>query len=534
MKIDLHLLPGLAGVTLLSSLALATGHDDPPIGKEVSVGRHLADGQEFHLSTNQLLEHGRLLFAANWTQQEGGGRPLTKGTGAAVADPMSPLEGMRGFNRLSAPDANSCAGCHNAPLGVIGGGGDFVTNVFVLAHRFDFATFDNTDVLPTRGCADENGQPTMLQTIANSRSTLGMFGAGYVEMLARQMTADLQAIRDSIPSGGSAALIAKGVSFGTLARDADGTWVTSAVTGLSAPSLASAGAASPPSLIIRPFHQAGAVVSLRQFSNNAFNHHHGIQTVDRFGNADQDGDGFVDEMTTADTTAVSVFQATLQVPGRVIPRNPAIEAAVRRGEDLFVDLGCVACHVPFLELDAEGWIYSEPNPFNPSGNLTPASPYVTSFGTFQIDLNDRRLPGVRLRERGGKVQVPAFTDLKLHDITSGPLDPNREPIDMHQPAGSPGFFAGNSRFITKKLWGMANEAPYFHHGVFATIRQAVEAHAGEAQAQRDAYGALASDDQDALIEFLKTLQVLPTGTKHAVVDEHGNPRPWRPFPWEGA
>jgi hypothetical protein len=38
------------------------------------------------------------------------------------------------------------------------------------------------------------------------------------------------------------------------------------------------------------------VVSLRQFSNNAFNHHHGIQSTERLGaGTDPDGDGFVNE-----------------------------------------------------------------------------------------------------------------------------------------------------------------------------------------------------------------------------------------------
>ena len=79
--------------------------------------------------------------------------------------------------------------------------------------------------------------------------------------------------------------------------------------------------------------QARRVVSLREFSNNAFNHHHGIQSTERFGHgADPDGDGFRDELTGADITAVSVFQATLAVPGRVIPRDETIEAAIRRGE----------------------------------------------------------------------------------------------------------------------------------------------------------------------------------------------------------
>jgi hypothetical protein len=96
------------------------------------------------------------------------------------------LEFPRNFNRISAPDANSCAGCHNIPFGVPGGGGDIVANVFVLGQRFDFATFDGADLTPTRGELDERGLTTRLQSIANSRATLGMFGSGYIEMLARR------------------------------------------------------------------------------------------------------------------------------------------------------------------------------------------------------------------------------------------------------------------------------------------------------------------------------------------------------------
>src|SRR2546425_2586318 len=119
-----------------------------------------------------------------------------------------------------------------------------------------------------------------------------MNGSGFIEMLARQMTADLQGIRDSMGPGGTRTLVTKGVSFGTLRRRLDGTWDTSAVEGLPAPSLASADASHPPSLVILPFHQAGAVVSVRPVTHNAFNHHHGIQAEERFGlRVEADGDG---------------------------------------------------------------------------------------------------------------------------------------------------------------------------------------------------------------------------------------------------
>jgi len=495
-----------------------------PVGREVSVPRHLEEGEEFGIGLRTLLEHGRRLFTASWTIQEGAGRPLTKGTGAPLSDPTRSLLFPRNFNRVSAPDANACAGCHNAPFGVPGGGGDIVANVFVLGQRFDFVTFDTQDPIPTGGAVDERGAVVTAQSIANSRATLGMFGSGYIEMLARQMTADFQRVRDSLRPGTARTLSSKGVSFGILGRRPDGTWDTSRVEGLAAPSLISAGATDPPNLIIRPFHQAGAVVSLRQFSNNAFNHHHGIQSTERFGEgADSDGDGFVNEMTGADMTAVTLFQAAMAVPGRVIPNDPEIEAAVVRGERRFVQIGCARCHVPSLPLDNEGWVFTEPNPYNPAGNRRPSD-----GPSLRVDLTRRELPLPRLIAAGGVVYVPAFTDLKLHDICEAANDPNAEVLDMNQAAGSPAFFEGNRKFLTRKLWGVANEPPYFHHGQFTTLREAVLAHAGEATAERHRFDALRPTDQDSVIEFLKTLQVLPPGTAHLIVDEHGRPKRWPP------
>jgi hypothetical protein len=78
------------------------------------------------------------------------------------------------------------------------------------------------------------------------------------------------------------------------------------------------------------------------------------------------------------------------------------------------------------------------------------------------------------------------------------------------------------------LWGFANEPPYFHHGLYTTIREAIVAHAGEATAARAAYDALSTYDQDCVVEFLKTLQVLRPGTQALVVDQHGTPKRWPP------
>jgi hypothetical protein len=507
---------------LLLSLGYPCSGQQPPpggrIGREVAIPKHLQDGEEFQVPLLDLIAYGKKLFCANFTEQEGAGRPQSKGTGKSLSDPSSPLIGARAFNRISGPDANSCAGCHNQPFGIPGGSGDFATSVFVLGQRFDFATLDVTDRMPTRGTTDERGRLATLNNIADLRVTTGMFGAGYIEMLAREITEDLQRIRDTIRRGESRNLVSKGILFGRLTRRADGMWDVSEVVGLPRASVLTATPQDPPSLVIRPWHQAGNVVSLREFANNAMNQHHGIQSTERFGtDTDPDGDGIVNELTRADVTALAAYQAVLPVPGRVIPNDPEIERAIQNGERVFVRIGCAECHIPALPLGKRSWTYTEPNPYNPATNLR-----TGEAKTLRIDLNRPGLPQPRLEPESGAewLMVPLFTDFKLHDITDPKDESAAEPLDMNQNVWSRKFFAGNRRFLTRRLWGCANEPPFFHHGLFTTLRQSVLAHSGEAVESRRAFQALSEYDQDSLVEFLKSLQVLPPGTKDLIVDEN--------------
>jgi hypothetical protein len=80
------------------------------------------------------------------------------------------------------------------------------------------------------------------------------------------MTEDLHAVREealsrSRNSGTSITvdLVTKGVSFGSLIAQPDGSLGTKAIEGID------------DDLIVKPFHQKGAVISLRQFTNNAPN-----------------------------------------------------------------------------------------------------------------------------------------------------------------------------------------------------------------------------------------------------------------------
>src|SRR5207249_3220465 len=106
------------------------------------------------------------------------------------------------------------------------------------------------------------------------------------KLFAIRDAAKKQAARTGLPA--TLPLSTKGVAFGSITANPDGALDTSKVYGVDR------------DLIIKPFHQKGVVRSVREFTVNAFNHHHGMQAVERFGiartgTADFDGDGVEDE-----------------------------------------------------------------------------------------------------------------------------------------------------------------------------------------------------------------------------------------------
>src|ERR1700729_1237279 len=153
-----------------------------------------------------LIERGRELFKANFTPVDGAGRQ--KATQAIV--PTKRKNGVNPpFSRTSGPDSNSCFGCHNDP--VVGGSGDAVANVFV-SEGFESAQFDSID-----------------PSFSSERHTTSLMGSGLIELLAREMTSDLQAIRaaaiaEACANGkdAHADLVTKGVRFGSIVAHPDG------------------------------------------------------------------------------------------------------------------------------------------------------------------------------------------------------------------------------------------------------------------------------------------------------------------------
>ena len=138
--------------------------------------------------------------------------------------------------------------------------------------------------------------------------------------------------------------------------------------------------------------------------------------------------------------------------------------------------------------------FIEPNPFNPPGNLQLSDvPQPLA-----IDLTkDGPSPHLE-RESDGSVLVPVFTDLKRHKM--GDVL-NNEKLEQD---GIP-----TDEWLTRKLWGFASEPPFLHHGRATLISEAMLMHGGEAQQSRDIFGSLSPTDQAAVVEFLKSLQILP-------------------------
>ncbi len=449
---------------------------------DVNAGRYLL---------KKLAPLGKAIFEAAFTDEDGRGRP--NHTGELPPRTRTPRFGLDGFNRVSGPEADSCAGCHNRPR--VGGGGDNATNVFSLAERFAF--FDD----PSQ--PDENNEAPVytLQAAGNERNAPSLFGAGLIEMLAREMTDELHAARAlasqlAAQRGSNVRhpLVAKGVSFGFITAKPDNTFLTHEVEGVD------------PDLVIRPFGAKGTVVSIREFADRELFQRHGMQTVERFGqNTDSDGDGVANEITPGDLTALVSYIAQLGTPGHIIPRNPRYSLPARRGEQLFRQVGCNSCHVPEMTINSP--YYTEPNPHNPDGLLKLSQ----VSRPFRFDLR-RESEAPRTDTRAGLLIVQPFTDLKRHNMGNHPLM-NSEPYTER---GLP-----TNVFITRKLWGFYSEPHFLHNGRATRVTDAILAHGGEGQDARDRFAALNDLDKGAVIEYLKTFRVLPEGSRFRVINDLG-------------
>lgn len=136
----------------------------------------------------------------------------------------------------------------------------------------------------------------------------------------------------------------------------------------------------------------------------------------------------------------------------------------------------------------------------------------------------------RLERDGVGALVRAFTDLKRHELSDADYkhftNEQRPMGNLFGYAARDSFYSvpanpnrPNGQFLTAKLWFVGNTDPYGHRGDLTMITEAIYFHGGEARESRDAFFALSEFERATIVEFLKTLQILPPGSPRLVIAE---------------
>lgn len=436
------------------------------------------------LSLDEIRQAGLLVFTTPFNKADGYGDGPHD---ANVLDQRSPLAGNRptlqgngSFLRVNGLDSQTCLECHTivsnrtvpATLG-IGGVGGINTSAIFQPDLIDVAD-ENFD-----GIAEFNGRlinPPFL------------FGSGGVQLLGQEMTQDLQALRQlAVDNPGDVIpLLSKGISFGHIVADSDGVVDVSGVEGVST------------DLVVRPFGRKGGFATVREFDADAMAFHLGMQATEMFGGefADKDSDGVVNEISMGDLSALSIFLTTLETP---VEKNPKKN---RKGKKLFMDIGCAGCHTPTLSTHSTRLQYSVID--------TSDTPSSNSFYNVDLSASPMRF---NKNQRGG-IDVPLFSDLKRHDMGSK----LSESLSFASPEQ-------NRQYITPRLWGIADTAPYMHDGRAFTLVEAINMHNApdsEAQSSAQNFDELNDTQKNQLLSFLLSLQTPHEPAKDLLIGKNGN------------
>jgi CxxC motif-containing protein (DUF1111 family) len=166
--------------------------------------------------------------------------------------------------------------------------------------------------------------------------------------------------------------------------------------------------------------------------------------------ADPEDDG-------GDVLAFADFMAATRAPGR---QNP-IPAAAVRGDPLFTQVGCAACHTRTFTTATAG------TAINGGAFTVPAA-------------------------LGDKIIHP-FSDFALHDVGTGD--------GIVQNAGQ----ASANLMKTPPLWGIRARNRFMHDGLTVNVSEAIQRHAGQATAARNAFNALTAAQRSDLLFFILSL-----------------------------
>ncbi|HZT80951.1 MAG TPA: di-heme oxidoredictase family protein [Gemmataceae bacterium] len=211
---------------------------------------------------------------------------------------------------------------------------------------------------------------------------------------------------------------------------------------------------------------------------------------------DPDRDGYCEEISEGDLDVAEWYLLNHPAPAR-----GEITEGARRGEKLFHQVGCAACHVPDWHLHAH----------NPKAkDYTQRYDGDRRFFELQVAWNDKteRLEGklVHLADRKGELWVPRrkaytvrgfYSDLKYHDLGEAFYQMQFDGTIVKQ-------------WRTAPLWGVGSTAPYGHDGASLTLDDVIRRHGGEALKSRQAYTALKRPERRDVIEFLESLVLYQT------------------------
>ncbi len=156
-------------------------------------------------------------------------------------------------------------------------------------------------------------------------------------------------------------------------------------------------------------------------------------------------------------------------------------AAAKKGESLFDKIGCATCHVESLTTA-------------PSGTRI-------NGGAFTI-------PAAL-----GSVTFHPYGDFLMHDVGTGDgiLQATREHYGkrvfqmMSDYLSKQDFESSRNKIRTAPLWGVRLRPRLMHDGESLTLRDAILRHRGEATHVSQKFEKLKGDEQEAIIEFLKSL-----------------------------
>jgi CxxC motif-containing protein (DUF1111 family) len=159
----------------------------------------------------------------------------------------------------------------------------------------------------------------------------------------------------------------------------------------------------------------------------------------------------------------------------------ASSAVAKKGEGLFDKIGCATCHVETL-------------------TTAPAGTKING-GTFTI-------PAAL-----GSMTFHPYGDFLMHAVGTGDgiLQATREHYGnkvfqmMSGYLSKQDFESSRNKIRTAPLWGVRLRPRLMHDGASLTFRDAIERHRGEATHVSQQFEKLKREDQEAIIEFLKSL-----------------------------